>query len=217
MTGSGPPRPPGQEHVQAPGADPVRDPSTEDGGLPPSPAVVRAAKLNAANMARSLLPLVLICVALVGWAAFRQNPDDPVIEVDPTSSVRASAETADYEVLVPTRLPEEYRPTSARTTAGGGEAGAPVTLEIGFLTPDREFAGFVISDDSRAEPVRRVLDGAEEEGTESIGGRAWSRKTTADDETALVLETGGATVLVFGSAADDELEEVAGSVQPYRD
>jgi hypothetical protein len=32
-----------------------------------------------------------------------------------------------------------------------------------------------------------------------------------------VLETGAATVLVFGSAADDELDEVAASVRPYRD
>ena len=31
-------------------------------------------------------------------------------------------------------------------------AGSP-TLEIGYVTPDEEFAGFVVSDDPRAEPV----------------------------------------------------------------
>ena len=215
MTGTGPPRSPEQEHgADAPGVVPGGTPDA--GEQPPqSSAMVRAAKLNAANMARSLLPLVLICLALVGWAAFRQNPDDPVIEVDPSSSVRTSAEAAGYELLVPTGLPEAYRPTSARTTAGAADDDAPVTLEIGYLTPGEEFAGFVISDDEGAEPLRRVLDGAEEQGTESIGGRTWTRETTTRGETALVLDTGAATVLVFGSAPDDELTEVATSVRPY--
>jgi len=31
-----------------------------------------------------------------------------------------------------------------------------------------------------------------------------------------VLETGEATVLVFGSAPDDELTEIAASARPYR-
>jgi hypothetical protein len=178
--------------------------------------MVRAAKLNAANMARSMLPLVLICLALVGWAALRQNPDDPVIEVDPTSSVQSSAQRAGYELLVPTGLPDGYRPTSARTTAASAEEGDPVTLEIGYLTPQLAFAGFVISDDRGAEPVRRVLDDAEEQGTESIGGRTWTRETTARGETAYVLETGDATVLVSGSASEAELTEVAASLRPYR-
>jgi hypothetical protein len=177
--------------------------------------MVRAAKLNAANMARSLLPLVVICLLLGGWAAFRQTPDDPVLEVDPSSSVRTSAERADYELLVPTGLPDGYRPTSARTTAGGAADGAPVTLEIGYLTPDEDFAGFVISDDDDAEPLRAVLDDAEEQGDESIGGRSWTRSTTARGETAFVLDAEGATVLVFGSAPDDELTEVAAAVRPF--
>ena len=207
MTGAGAPRSPEQEHGSA---------GLASAGAAPAPSTVRAAKLNAANMARSLLPLLIICVALAGWAAVRQTPDDPVLEVDPTSSVRSSAERADYDLLVPTGLPDDYRPTSARTTAGAAQDGQPVTLEIGYLTPEEEFAGFVISDDPGAEPLRRVLDGAEEQGTESISGRSWVREKTADDETALVLDTGDATVLVFGSAPDEELTAVAASVARYR-
>ena len=176
--------------------------------------MVRAAKLNAANMARSMLPVVLICVALVAWASFRQSTLDPVREVDPSSSVRVSAERADYELLAPTGLPDAYRPTSARTTAGGAEEGDPVTLEIGYLTPEEQFAGFVISDDRRAQPLRMVLEGAEEEGPVSIGGQTWTRATTTRGETALTREVGEATVLVFGSAADEELSRVAAAVRP---
>jgi Protein of unknown function (DUF4245) len=192
---------------------------TPAGATPPpvSPAIERANRMNAANMLRSLLPLVVICLLLVAWQSFRSSGDVGVRTVDPSTTVQLAAARAGYQLVVPTDLDEGYRPTSARTDAGNADEGDPVTLEIGYLTPEEEFAGYVISDDSRAAPLRRVLDGAEEQGTESIGDRDWSRRATADGETALVLETGGATVLVFGSAADDELDEVAASVRPYRD
>ena len=178
--------------------------------------MVRAAKLNAANMLRSLVPVVLVCVALVGWATFGQSSVDPVREVDPTSSVRVSAERADYQVLAPTALPDGYRPTSARTTAGAAQDGEPVTLEIGYLTPGEEFAGFVMSDDRDADALRQVLDGAEEEDPVTIDGASWDRVTTTRGETALTREAGQATVVVFGSATDEELAEVAASLEPYR-
>jgi len=63
--------------------------------------------------------------------------------------------------------------------------------------------------------VADVLDGAEDQGAVDIGGRSWTRSTTVDGETALSREEGGATVLVTGSASDDELETVAASVEPY--
>ena len=176
--------------------------------------MVRAGKLNAANMARSLLPVVLICLALAGWAAFRQSSVDPVLEVDPTRTVRAAAERAGYELLAPSGLPDGYRATSARTNAGGAEEGEPVTLEIGYLTPAEEFAGFVISDDPEADALRTVLDGAQGGDEVDIGGDAWTRATTTRGETALTREAGGATVLVFGSAPDEELTEVAAAVRP---
>jgi hypothetical protein len=181
------------------------------------PATARVAKLNAANMARSMLPLVVICLLLVGWVALRQPSEDLVREIDPTSSVRTSAERAGYALLVPAGLGEDYRPTSARTTAGRVQEGDPVTLEIGYVTPQEEYAGFVISDDDAAEPLRRVLDGAQEQGTVRIDGQVWTRATTERGETALSRETGDATVLVFGSAGEEELTEVAAAVQPYRD
>lgn len=207
MTGPGAPSTPGPPPADAPAGTPAEAPA-------PSPAMVRAARLNAKNMLLSLLPLVLACLALVGWAAFRQSGTEPVREVDPASSVRLSAERADYPVLAPAGLPDGYRPTSARTTAGGAEEGDPVTLEIGYLTPAEEFAGFVISDDRRADPLRRVLDGAEEQGAVDIAGESWTRLTTDRGETALTRGAGGATVLVFGSAADAELTEVAAAARP---
>ena len=183
----------------------------------PSPAVQRAARMNAANMVRSLLPLVLICLAIVWWTNVRQGPDvQPVRTVDPTSTIELAAARAGYPIAVPQGLGEEYRPTSARTDAGNATAeGDPVTLEIGYVTPSEEFAGFVESDDRRAEPLAAVLDGAQERGQVDVGGRAWTRATTTKGETVLSREDGGVIVAVSGSASEKELETVAAAVAPY--
>ena len=187
------------------------------GGTTPasSPAVERLQRFTAANMIRSLVPLVLICLVLVGWSALKSSGNDPVREVDPTSSERAAAEVAGYPVLVPTGLPEGWRPTSVRTNAGSAVAGDRVTLQIGWYTPAEEYAGYVISDDPEAEALVDVLDDAADDGTADVAGETWQRRTTAGGETALTRTADGATLLVTGSASDDELATLAGSLEPY--
>lgn len=180
----------------------------------PSRAQQRAASFTAANMLRSLLPLVVICLLLVGWQAFRSGPDQGVRVVDPASTIRLATERAGYAVPAPQGLPDGYRPTSARTDAGNAAEGDPVTLEIGYLTPEEEFAGFVVSDDARADAVQAVLRDATEEGAERIGGEQWTRSTTDRGETALSRESDGVVVVVTGSASDDELRTVAAAVRP---
>jgi hypothetical protein len=173
--------------------------------------------MNAANMVRSLLPLVLICLAIVWWTSFRQGPDvQPVRTIDPTSSVDLAAARASYAIVVPQGLGNGYRPTSARTDAGAAASeGDPVTLEIGYVTPSDEFAGFVVSDDRRADPVALLLDGAEEQGSVNVGGADWTRSTTRKGETVLSREDGGVIVAVSGSASEKELERIADAVSPY--
>ena len=189
----------------------------EDGAAAPvvNPAIERANRLNAANMLRSMLPLVLICLVIVWWTTLRQSGDVGVRTVDPSTTVQLAAARADYTVLVPVGLDRDYRVTSARTDAGNAGEGDPVTLEMGYLTPTEAYAGFVVSDDPRADPVAAVLDGAEEQGAVDVDGEQWTRSVTEKDETALVREDGEVTVVVTGSASDEELEEVAAAVEPY--
>jgi hypothetical protein len=205
MTGAGPtsqrPHSP-QDGVPAPVVDPV---------------VERANRLNAANMLRSMLPLVLICLVVVWWTTLRQSGDEGVRTVDPSSTVQLAAARAGYPLLVPTGLGKDYLVTSARTDAGNAGEGDPVTLEIGYLTPAEEFAGFVVSDDPRADAVAAVLDGAQEQGTVDLGGQTWTRSITEKDETALSRDAGGVTVVVTGSATETELEAVAAAVEAYAD
>jgi len=196
-----------------PPSEQVQQPADEQPPPPPS-AVERANRMSAANMIRSLLPLVVICLLAVGWIAFRQSGADPVRPIDPTSTVQLAAARASYAVQVPTGLPDGYRPISARTDAGDAVEGAPVTLEIGYVTPSTQYAGYVVSDDPGADALTAVLDGAEADGSVQLAGEEWTRATSTRGETVLSREDDGVTLLVTGSADDDELETVAAAVAP---
>jgi hypothetical protein len=182
---------------------------------PPQPAIDRMGRFTPANMLRSLLPLVLICLVIVGVMAVRQNPDDPIREVDTTSAERASAELASYELLVPRGLPEGWRPTSVRTNAGSASSGDPITLQIGWYTAGGEYAGYVVSDDPDAQGLTDILEDATAEGDQQVDGETWQRITTERGETALTRTEGTATLAVTGSASDEELETLAASLEPY--
>ena len=186
-----------------------------DSTPPPPPPTDRAARFNAANMLRSLAPLVLIALLIVGYQAFKSSGETNVHPIDPTSTERLAADQAGYPLLAPTGLPAGYRPTSARTDADPDRTGEPVTLQIGYVTPSQEFAGFVQSDDLKDDAVTSVLDGAQQQGTVDLAGTAWTRSTNARGETVLSRKAGDAVVLVSGSASEKELETVAGAVRPY--
>ena len=200
----------GQQGLQ-PGAG--TRPATTEPAAPP--AVDRMQRFTAANMIRSLLPLVLGCLLVVGITALRQNPEDPVRVVETSSAERAVAQLAGYPLLVPRGLSDDWRATSVRTNAGSASAGDQVSLQIGWLTPAEEFAEYVVSDDPATTALTDVLDGATADGTQQVGGESWQRLTTERGETALTRAEGTATLVVTGSASDDELTTLAASLQPY--
>ncbi len=179
---------------------------------PPAPsAVERANRMSAANMLRSLAPLVVICLAIVGWLAFVRGDVDPVREVDASGSIRSAAQSAAYELEAPTELPEGYRATDTDVEA---QSGGAVTLGVDYSTPSEDYALFLTSDDPDATAVSDVLGGAEPADTVDIGGREWTRSTTQEGEPVLHRESDGVTVLVTGDADDGELETIAAAVRP---
>jgi hypothetical protein len=181
----------------------------------PAPAMQRAARMSAANMLRSLGPLVLLCLVIVGFTSWRQQPDERVQTVEPASTVQLAAARAGYAVQAPAGLDRRFLPTSARTDAGNATPGKPVTLQIGYLTPARKYAGFVESDDPGAQAVHDALDGATPHGSVDIAGTPWTKSTTKRGETTLSRTAGTVTLLVTGSAGEQELATIAGSLRPY--
>lgn len=209
MSGTGPG---GQQTDQAPTG--TGGPAVETTPAPSS-AAVRASRLTAVNMAKSLLPLVVIILLIVAWYRWQQDGVNPVRTVDPTSTVRLAAAHAAYPLVVPSGLATGYRPTSVRTDAAQAAKGAPVTLQIGYVTPSEEYAGLVESDNPDADAVTGVLADATQKGTFDVAGKTWTRSTTPRGETVLWERSGSLTVLVTGSASERELETVVGSLRPY--
>jgi hypothetical protein len=198
-------------------AGPGAGTATEGEPAPPRPSAVdRASRLNAANMLRSLLPLVVIALLVVGYQAFKSSGETNVHPIDPAGAERLAAQQARYPLEVPDGLPAGYRPTSARTDADPDRKGQPVTLQIGYVTPSQEYAAFVISDDPKADAVTSVLDGAAQHGTVEVAGVPWTRGTDARGETVLWVRSEDVVVLVTGSAPEQQLETVAGAVRPFR-
>ena len=69
------------------------------GAVPGDP---RANRINAANMVRSLLPLVVICLLHRRLdVAAAEAPTERVREVDPSGAVQLAAARASYAVLAP--------------------------------------------------------------------------------------------------------------------
>ena len=95
--------------------------------------------MNAANMVRSLLPLVLICLVIVGWTSFRQSAD---VSRCARSTHRRRSQLAAARASYPMRRPAGAgrratgRPARA-PTPGNAPAGDPVTLEIGYADARR--------------------------------------------------------------------------------
>lgn len=210
------PGPRGHRPDEQPATAATVGPASPEGPPPLSPADIRAAKFTTANMVRSLVPLTALILVIVGVTALRQNPEDPVREVETGPSIALAAERAGYPLLVPQGLPDQWRPTSVRTDAVDGAPGDPVTLEIGWYTPEKEYAGYVISDGQEVAPLDDVLEDSTEAGTADVDGVAWERRTTERGETALTRTEGDAVLLVTGSAPDEELETLAAAVSPYR-
>ncbi len=173
----------------------------------------RLAKLTATNMLRSMLPLVVMVLALAYFCS-PQNPD-PVVEIDPSNSIRYAASLALIALPVP-ELADDWRSTSAEVDAAEGGQLGPVTLTIGYVTPEQNFARYVVSTDPTAELIEALLQDADPVGALTIAGQPWEEFTTDRDERLYLASFDGLRLVVTGSASQDELRTLAASLTPYR-
>ena len=185
------------------------------------------------DMVRSM-GLVLVVVAVMILLTFRLSPRDPVQTVELGPAVAEARQTAPYGVLVPRGLGEDWLPVSASTRVDAGAT----TWRIGWITPAEDFAAVGQSDQPTAAFVDAFASDAPAAGEAIIDGQRWARlgdpqaeerslvrtaadtaADTADTAAADTAAGGGArdkavTVVVTGTAAFAELEELAASLAP---
>lgn len=173
----------------------------------------RLGKLTTANMLRSLLPLIVIVLALAYFCS--PQDQDPVTEVDPSNSISLAASLTDVSLQVP-ELPESWRPTSVDVVGPTQGNSGPVTLTIGYVTPAEEFARYVVSTDPSSKLIEDLLKDAESAGSASLGGDSWEEFRTSRGEQLYLRIDGDLRLVVTGSASQDELSALAESLVPYR-
>ncbi|PZS27285.1 MAG: hypothetical protein DLM59_16740, partial [Pseudonocardiales bacterium] len=129
----------------------------------------RRSRQTARDMILSLT-VILVIVGIV--VAFQQRGGQRVRVIDPSDTYAGARASASYPVRVP-HLPGAWRPTSATNqTAEGGR----LTLRLGFLTPQGQYAQLVESDLQRNVILGRELSpGARPTGTLLVNGVSWDR------------------------------------------
>ena len=178
----------------------------------PQPTGRRTAHLRKTvwDMVRSMA-VVLALVFVIVLLAWRPTPD-AVTVIDPGPALASAQQQADFTVAVPSGLPADWRPTSARWEPSPESGDLPV-LHIGYVTPTDQYGQV---SQTRAATERYLIEqtsGGVPTGTREVAGSVW-QEWQADDRRSLVLIDSGVTTIVSGTGDWSEIEFLAGSLVP---
>lgn len=157
------------------------------------------------------LAVVGVIVAVI--AIMNLPPDqDPIREIDPAPVAASVAQVADFPVLLPTD--PGWRATSARWEPSEESGAEPVWSTGGVYGPDGPFASVSQSTaDSSAYLAEQTGEGTATGEGAAIGGAQWQRYESSDGR-SLVRVADGATTVVSGTGAWEDLERFAASLEP---
>jgi len=178
-----------------------------------------AAERKAARRAnQTTFNLVLALVASLGIVLFLVvvvvRPDASLPTVD-FRAIGADARSVDDRFVVPD-LPESWSANRSEFIGGGSDG--VVRWETGLLTPDGEFITMVEGIDANESWIAAQVADGRTDADIRIAGQDWAvyDRRDADDpgnhEYALVTTAGDLTVVLYGTASDDEFEVLAAAI-----
>lgn len=163
--------------------------------------------------------LVLALLASLGIVLFLVvvviRPDMQPRTVD-FAQIGAEAQSSVEQPLAVPDLSDSWSANRAELVAD--PADGVTRWEIGFLTPGGEYIGLVQGLDANESWLADQVRSARPDGTERIGGFTWQaydRRDVADPgnlEYALVTTTDGSTIVLGGTASDEEFAALAAAV-----
>ena len=166
------------------------------------------------DMARSLgvVLAVVFVLVLITWRT--KGSEIRVIDYAPT--LAQAKVGAPFALLAPERLSSGWRATSFSFDPPERTGVPGVTVwHLGFVTPADQYAGLEQSNGPGRDVLVAAITGPKPDGTSMVSGASWARWTSADGKRrALTQTTGKVTVVVDGTAAWPELEELVGSLRP---
>jgi hypothetical protein len=161
--------------------------------------------------------MLVTVLAVFAFAAFRaitrDNEPTPVRGVDYAASVREAKADKQLLVLAPDRLPPGWTATSATYTSGGSPS-----WHLGTLTRDRRYVGVEESLSGIQSLVEQHVDVNADRGKNvTIDGETWQTWTDSGGDYAVIhtvedRKGSPESVLVVGSASDDQVRELAESL-----
>lgn len=173
---------------------------------------------NSHDLILSIVPLVLICLALAGLArGCSFSPGGPSAAAPPTvDAARIYADDAAAESF-PIRSPELpagwLANSSSNASVGGTNGGSSV--RVGYISPGGSYLKLVQSSataDQLLPAEAGGLTGRASSGSKQVGGATWNLYVQKGTETAWVSDLGAVRLLITGSGSDAEFTVLAGSV-----
>lgn len=191
-------------------------------GRPETPEETAARKAENSRLHRSRQTLVNLVLSLAATLAVVLvlvlvvvRPDQSVLEPVDFAATAAEAQGSLDETLIVPVLPTEWTSNSARFSA---DTDGVALWYVGFITPAVEFIALTqgVGGDDRW--LADQLDNNESTGTVTIDGVTWSiydnrtRSDMGNLEYALSTVAGASTIVLAGTAADDEFVAIATSI-----
>lgn len=172
----------------------------------------RRANQTTFNLVIALLASLAVVILLVVVVV---RPDQQLQTKDWAADGAAAQQSVDETLAIP-ELPEGW--SANRTQFVADPSDGVTRWEIGFLTPEGDYIGFVQGIDANASWLATEVKNERAEGTARLGGLTWDRydRRDADDagnlEYALTTTVGASTIVLGGTASDAEFETLAAAV-----
>lgn len=191
-------------------------------GRPETPEETAARKAAASKRHRenqtfsNLIVAIVACLGVVlVMVLVVLRPSPPPREPVDVAAAAASAEASVGATLIAPVLPEGFDSNAAEIRVG---ADGVTTWYAGYVTPAEQFVSFTQALDANPTWLLTATDGAPQTGERTVGGLTWTEhdQRDADDpgNFAFVLTTehDASTVVIAGTAADDEIQAFAEAV-----
>ncbi|TWD73364.1 uncharacterized protein DUF4245 [Kribbella amoyensis] len=171
--------------------------------------VNRAKARTLTNMFWALLAcfVVVAFLMIVTW-----RPKQEKVNAVPYTEQLADAKKLASWIRGPEPMPAGWTATSVRFRA---PEQSPITWHLGIVTSEKKYVGLEQSNVTSRGFQNDELGKTEDDGTATVNGVTWQRRTLLDrkDEHALVLVGSGVTTIVVGNAGYPALETFAATLR----
>lgn len=171
--------------------------------------VDRAKARTLTNMFWALLAcfIVVAFLAVVTWRPKSEN----INAIEYSAQLEDAKKVAPW-IRGPAPMPDGWTATSVEFRA---PQQSPITWHLGIVTTEKKYVGLEQSNVTSKRFQSDELGATEDDGTTTVSGVVWQRKTLLDreNEHALVLIGSGVTTIVVGNAGYPALETLAATLR----